>query len=67
MTVASRAVAMAVMTEARAVDVEQDGHASHWVETVVWSGTIAAGKQNEAAGKQNEATVAAAWRHLRGA
>ena len=59
MTVASRAVAMAVVTEARAaVDVEQDGHASHWVETVVWSGT---------AGKQNEATVAAAWRHLRGA
>ena len=27
MTVASRAVAMAVMTEARAVDVEQEGHA----------------------------------------
>ena len=49
MTVASRAVVMAVMTEARAVDVEQDGHASRWVETVVQSGT--AGKQ------KNEATV----------
>ena len=39
MTVASRAVAMAVMTEARAVDVEQEGHALHWAETVVQSGT----------------------------
>ena len=32
MTVASRAVAMAVMTEARAVDVEQEGDTSRWVE-----------------------------------
>ena len=32
MTVASRAVMMAVMTEARATEVEQEGHTSHWVE-----------------------------------
>ena len=31
MTVASRAVMMAVRTEARAVDVEQEGHTPHWV------------------------------------
>ena len=31
MTVASRAVALAVMTEARALDVKQEGHTSHWV------------------------------------
>ena len=43
MTVASRAVAMAVMTEARAVDVEQEGRTSHWVDTlaVVWLDTAA--------------------------
>ena len=39
MTVASRAVAMAVMTEARAVDVEQEGRVSHWVGEVVCSDT----------------------------
>ena len=41
MAVASRAVAMAVMIEASAVDVEQEGHTSHWVDThaVVWSST----------------------------
>ena len=39
MTVASRAVAMAVMTEARALDVEQEGHTSHWEEMVAQSGT----------------------------
>ena len=32
MTVASRAVTMAAMTEARTTDVEQEGHTSHWVE-----------------------------------
>ena len=32
MTVASRAVMMAVMTEARTTDVEQEGHTSRWLE-----------------------------------
>ena len=30
MTVASRAVMMAVMIEVRVLDVEQEGHASNW-------------------------------------
>ena len=40
MTVASRAVTMAVMTEARTTDVELKGHASHWVVIVVTSGVV---------------------------
>ena len=38
MTVASRAVMMAVITEARTTDVEQEGHASQWVVIAVTSG-----------------------------
>ena len=40
MTVSSRAVMMAVMTEARMmgmIDVEQEGHTSHWLSTMVTS------------------------------
>ena len=48
MTVASRAVMMAVMTEARTTDVEQEGHTSYhsqmwdeWFEQkVLWSLTL---------------------------
>ena len=40
MTVASRAVMMAVMTEARTTDVEQEGHTSHWVHVVVEGGVV---------------------------
>ena len=35
MTVASRAVMMAERAEARATDVEQEGHTSHWVVHVL--------------------------------
>ena len=43
MTVASRAVMMAVMTEARTTDVEQEGHTSVTVSTneVVHEGQVA--------------------------
>ena len=40
MTVASRAVMMAVMTEARTTDVKLKGHASHWVVIVVTSEVV---------------------------
>ena len=40
MTVASRAVVMAVMTEARTTDVELRRHTSHWVVIVVTSGVV---------------------------
>ena len=52
MAMASRAVRMAVMTEAMMIDVEQEGHTSHWfwfwieavvapdsIEVEVWSNT----------------------------
>ena len=44
MTVASRAVAMAVMTEARTVDVEQEGHTLHSWTTVVSGGAVSGGR-----------------------
>ena len=40
MTVASRAVMMAVMTEARITDVELKRHSSRWVVIVVTSGVV---------------------------
>ena len=46
MTVASIAVAMAVMTEARTVDVEQEGHSMVGTASVVWSDLVTEGQQN---------------------